>query len=89
MGTSISVVGTIAVVALGQWSKDKQINMRFAVGSGIYAAIIALIGAGNQKLAEQLGLLVLVTAFLLYIQPIASALGFTKKADESLPRGRF
>lgn len=87
MGSSISVVGTIAVVALGQWSKEKSIDMRFAVGSGIYAAIIAMIGAGNSKLAEQMALLVLVTSVLIYIQPITAALGFTK--TDKLPRNRF
>lgn len=89
MGTSVSVVATIAVVALGQWSKDKTVNMRFAVGSGVYAVLISLVGSGNQKLAEQMALLVLVTAFLLYIQPISAAIGFTKRPGETQPSSLF
>jgi uncharacterized membrane protein YfcA len=89
MGTSVSVVATVVVVALGRWAKDKQVDMKFVVGSGVYAALLSLVGSTNQKFAEQLGLLVLVTAFLIYIRDISSALGFTRRGDERAPRSLF
>lgn len=89
MPTTVSVVSTVAIVALGRWSNDQKIDMKFVVGSGVYAVAISMITAGNQKFGEQLALLVLVSAFFLYIRSIASGLGFTKRADEKAPRSLF
>lgn len=89
MPTTVTVVGTVAIVALGRWSQDKPITMKFAVGTGIYAVIIAMVTSGNQKFGEQLALLVLVSAFFMYIQSIARGLGLAKRADESAPSSLF
>lgn len=78
IGTVTTVVGTAAVVALGQWSDDKKISVKFVVGTGIYAAALAILGEADAKLASQFGLLVFVTALLVYGPKTAKTLGLTK-----------
>lgn len=83
MDTTVSVVGTVAVVSVGQWAQDKKIGMRYVVGTGVYALAIAVLGNGNAKLAERLALLVFVTAILVYGVGIAQGFGFIKKPEPS------
>lgn len=84
MDTTTAVVGTVGVVALGKWATDKKIDLKFAVGTGIYAAAISILGQSNSKFAQQFATLVFVTALLLYIVKITNALGFTKTATGGL-----
>lgn len=82
MDTTVSVFGTVAVVAVGQWQQDKHISMKYVVGSGVYALSVALLGNSHQKLAEQLALLVFVSAVLMYGVQIAVGFGLIEQ-----PRG--
>lgn len=81
MDTTTSVVGTAVVVAAGLWTKDQHIDMRYVVGTGVYALSIAALGNANTKLAEQLALLVFVTAVLVYGVDIAKGLGLIGKGN--------
>lgn len=78
MDTTTSVILTGGVVALGRWSKDQKIEFRQFVGVGVLAIFIAAIANTNQQFAEQLALLVLIAALLVYVIPISKALGFTR-----------
>lgn len=78
MDTGTAVVGTGVVVALGHWANDKKIPIRVFVGIGVYAIGLAMLGASNAEFASQFAALVLVAAFMLYMIPIAKALGMTK-----------
>lgn len=86
METGPSVVGTAAIVALGRWSQDKSIDMRYVVGTGIYAVIISLIEQGNTKLAQQFALLVFVGALFMNVIPVASKLGFLRSHEGIGPK---
>ena len=74
-GAAVPVVGTIAIVTLGRWADDKYIDMRYVVGSGVYATIVAFLEQGNSKLASQIAWLVFVSALLIYTIPVAGKLG--------------
>lgn len=78
MNTTTTVVATGIVVAGGQWAKNKQVDIKTFVGIGVLAILLALLGEGNAKLAEQFGVLILVGAILMYAIPIAKGLGYTK-----------
>jgi hypothetical protein len=74
MNTTSSVVLTAAVVYIGHKAQDKQVSMRFIVGLGMVAIILAAVGEANQKFAEQFGLLILIAAVLTYGRPIGEQL---------------
>jgi hypothetical protein len=78
IGTTTSVVATAGIVAMGQWANDKPITIKFVVGSGVFAVALSIMGEANQKLAEQFGVLVMITAFLIYAVPVAQKLGLVK-----------
>lgn len=82
MDTTVSVVGTVAIVSVGQWTRDKKITMRYVVGTGVYALGIAVLGNANNKLAQQIALLVFITAFFMYIEDIAKGFGFIKQEPD-------
>lgn len=77
MNTTTSVVATGVIVLTGRWSDDKKLDVKVMVGGAVFAFALAVIGQTNQKLAEQFGALILVSAAFLYIPTIASKLGWT------------
>lgn len=75
MDVVTSVVATGVVVTAGRWSDDKDIPFRIFVGFGFVGIFLSVMSAGNQKLAESFGLLILVSALLYYAVPISKRIG--------------
>lgn len=78
IGTGTTVLATAGITALGLWSVDKKVTMKFVVGSGIYAVGLAIAGEANPEFAAKLGLLVFVTSLLIYAPSVAQKLGLVK-----------
>lgn len=79
MDTTTSVVLTGIVVFAGQWAKkDEGPSIKLVVGGMVLAVMLSAMSQSNEKLASQFALLVLVTALLMYVRPIAKKLGYTK-----------
>jgi len=79
MDTTTSVVLTTLVVFAGQWAKkDEGPSIKLVVGGMVLAIILSAMSQGNEKLASQFAALILVGALLMYIQPIAKKLGYSK-----------
>lgn len=79
IGTTTTVLGTAGLVALGLWAEDKNISMKFIVGTGIYASAIAILGEANQEFAAKFALTVFVLAILLYGPGVLNKLGLTNQ----------
>lgn len=75
MSTQPQVIGTGIIVLGGRWSTGKAIDVRAAIGIGVYALAIAGIAAANPKLASQFASLVLISAGFIYAVPVATKLG--------------
>lgn len=79
MDTTTSVVLTGLVVFTGQWAKkDEGPSIKLVVGGMVLAVILSAMSQGNEKLASQFAMLILVSALLMYVQPITKKLGFSK-----------
>lgn len=79
MDTTTSVVLTGVVVFAGQWAKkDEGPSVKLVVGGMVLAVILSAMSQTNEKLASQFALLILVSALLMYMQPISKKLGFSK-----------
>jgi hypothetical protein len=66
------------ITAVGYWAQKRQLTMRYFVGVGILAVILAGIGEVDAGLAEKFGALIVAAALLYYGVPIAKAFGYTK-----------
>lgn len=67
---------TAAIVVVGTWAKGDSLNIRMAVG---FAVLLVLLSVGadiNERLANTFGVLVVITAALLYVPAIVRKLGF-------------
>lgn len=67
---------TAAIVVVGTWAKGDRLNIRMAVG---FAVLLVLLSVGadiNERLANAFGVLVVITAALLYVPAIVRKLGF-------------
>jgi hypothetical protein len=78
MNTTTSAVMTGAIVYAGRWSQGKPLDIRVGIGTAGIALGLSLLAQGNQKLAQQFGLLILFGAALVYIVPIVKGLGLNK-----------
>lgn len=78
MDTTTSVVATGVVVTVGRWADEKKVEPRIFIGLGALAIFLAVFQSGNEKIAQQFALLILVTAVLLYGVPIGRKLGGIK-----------
>lgn len=79
MDTTTSAVLTVVIVTVGQWAKkDGKISIKLVVGMMVLTLMLSALEQGNEKLAKQFAALVLVTALLMNVVPIAKKLGYTK-----------
>ncbi len=79
MDTTTSAVLTVVIVAVGQWAKkDGKISIKLVVGMMVLVLMLSALEQGNEKLARQFSALVLVTALLMNVVPIAKKLGYSK-----------
>lgn len=85
MDTTTSMIATGVVVTAGRWSQNKQLDMTIFVGMGVTAIFLAVMAAENEELASKFALLILITALLIYMVPIAKKLGFSGSANKAGP----
>jgi hypothetical protein len=78
MDATTSAVTTGLVVTVGRWSQGKGMEARVAIGAGILAVILSVIENGHPDLAGKFGTLILVSALMAYMVPIAKKLGYSK-----------
>lgn len=64
MNTTNLVLLTGLIIAVGRWIQDKPLTARIFVAIFILALVLTIIGQGQPKLANRLGMIVLVTAIL-------------------------
>ncbi len=76
MSTTTAVVMTAALAVTGAWVKDKSLSIRLAVGIGGVALFLAVIAEADAKLAQQLGVLILIGAVFVYGPDIVKAVNF-------------
>lgn len=74
MDTTTATVATGVVVAVGQWSRKKKVDVKIVVGTAATAIFLAVIGSSNEKLASQFAVLILVGAVFIYGIDIAETL---------------
>jgi hypothetical protein len=82
MDATTAGVTTMAVVTVGRWSQGKGLEAKVVIGAGFYAVFLSVIENSQPKFAGQVAALVLVTALLIYMVPIAKSLGLIQKADK-------
>ncbi len=73
------VVTSGLVVVVGSWAQDKPLTPRIAVGSGIAAVFLAVLGNVNEPFARLTAWGMLLTALLVYAVPMFTKLGVIKK----------
>lgn len=78
MNTTTSVVATGVTVTVGQWASEKRLSIKVFVGIAAMAIFLSIMESGNEKLAQQFGVLILVSAVLIYGVPIGKKLGGLK-----------
>lgn len=78
MNTTSAAVLTVLVVTGGQYAQGKTLSMKILIGLGVFAIGLAALSEVNAELGKAFGLLVLVTAVLMYARPIAKGLGYAK-----------
>lgn len=78
MDTTTSVIATGITVTVGRWADEKPVTIKTFFGLGILAIFLAVMEDGNSKLAQQFGMLILVSAVLMYGVPIGKRLGGKK-----------
>ena len=80
MNTTTMVVGTGVLVAAGRWANAQPLDIKIAVGVGVFALALSILGAADEKLAGQFALLVFILACFRYLPGIVQKLGFTGAA---------
>lgn len=77
MDVTTSVVATGAVAAAGRWAAGQQLDVKFAIGVGALAVVMAMFSKIDQNIAEMLGLIVLLGVSAKYLPAIVAKLGWT------------
>ena len=76
------VVGTGVLVAAGRWANGQALDIKIAVGVGVFALALSILGNADEKLAGQFALLVFILACFRYLPGIVSKLGFSGAAGK-------
>lgn len=76
MNTTTSVLLTGVIVVVGRWAKEQGITSRIVIGVIVLALFLSLLGQSQAKLANQFGLLILITAMFTYGPAILGQLGY-------------
>lgn len=77
MDTTNTIALTGALTVVGTWSKGDKLNIRMFVGFAVLLVMLSVLSEVNAKLANGFGILVLITAALLYVPAIVNKLGFS------------
>lgn len=78
MDTGQSVALTAVIVVAGKWVTGEKLEAKFAIGVAAASIFLSILAQSNPQLGSQFATLILVTAALIYIVPIAKKLGYTK-----------
>lgn len=85
MDAASGAITTGVVVTVGRWTQGKGLEARVVIGAGVYAIILSSIAGSQPDFAGKIAVLVLVTALLIYAQPIAKSLGYTTGSNKIAP----
>lgn len=80
MNTTTTVVGTGAIVAAGRWANGQTLDIKIAIGIGVFALALSLLGNADERLAGQFALAVFILACFRYLPGIVQKLGFAGAA---------
>lgn len=69
---------TGAIVYAGRWAQEKPADIRVAIGTAGIAIVLSLLAQTNEKLAQQFGVLILVSATFVYLPTMVQKLGLTR-----------
>ncbi len=78
MNSTSSIVLTGGIVTLGQWVEGKPLSMRVVVGVTFAAIGLSVLGNFDQRVANQMALLILVAAVFRYGVPIVTKAGLAR-----------
>ena len=78
LGTTTAVVLTGITTAGANLLDHKSVSPRQLIGLGLYAIIMAAFNEGNEKLAGQFAMIVLVGTFMLHLPKLVKGLGLDK-----------
>jgi hypothetical protein len=81
MDSTTAGVTTMVGVTAGRWAQGKGLEAKVVIGAGFYALFLSVVESSQPKFAGQLAALVLVTALLIYMIPIAKSLNLITNAD--------
>lgn len=70
---------TGGIVVVGKWSKNENVDIKYAGAAIWYVLVIAGLDALNEELATGFAALVLLTVVYKYAIPVAQGLGLVKK----------
>jgi hypothetical protein len=70
-----SVVGTMAVVTVGEWAGGKPLDIKVVVGGGFLLFGLALLQAANPDFAGKFALFIFIVALFKYVPDIALKFG--------------
>jgi uncharacterized membrane protein YccC len=76
MNTTSALVLAAALAVVGTWAKNDRVNFRMAVGFAVLFILLSIGADINEKLANAFGILIVLTAALLYVPSIVRKLGF-------------
>lgn len=75
--TNTMILTGVTVVA-GRWAEGKPFGIQAVIPVGFMAFMLILLGSWNADLASGLGLIILVSALLMYGKEIIGSLGLGK-----------
>lgn len=76
MDATTTAVTTGLVVTVGRWTQGKGLEANVVIGAGVFAIGLSAISNSQPEFASKVGMLVLVSALLIYTVPITKSLGF-------------
>jgi phenolic acid decarboxylase len=80
VNTTAVAVGTSGVAVAGRWSQDKPLDIKMAVGLGVYVLCLATFSAVDEKMGLSFALISLFSATALYLPDIVKKLGYSSGA---------
>lgn len=76
MNTTAVAVGTSGIVVAGRWSQGKPLELKIAVGLGVYVLSLATLQAVDERLGLGFALITIFSAALVYLPSIVEKLGY-------------
>lgn len=77
MDTTTAVVTTGAIAGAGRWAAGQPVDIKFAIGVGALALVMAVFSKIDERIAEMLGLIVLIGVSAKYLPVIIGKFGWT------------